>query len=123
MKDLEIKLTKGKGRGVFTKTGFDLNETIEVCPLIILPEEQKEELDKTELYNYYFELEEGSVAIALGYGSLYNHSNRKPNAKYILDKENQNLIIKSIRRAKPGEEVTINYNGKPKDSSKVWFES
>ena len=122
MENLEIKITENKGRGVFTKTGFDLKEIIEICPLIIIPREQREVIDKTELYNYYFVLQDESIAIALGYGSLYNHE-KKANAKYILDLENKNLIIQSIKRAKPGEEVTINYNGRPKDKTSVWFET
>jgi hypothetical protein len=121
MENLEIKINSEKGRGVFTKKGFDLKEIIEVCPLIIIPKEQRKFIDKTILYNYYFLMENGSIAIALGYGSLYNHG-KKANAKYIVDLDKNVLSIVGIRKTEANKEITINYNGRPKDKSPVWFE-
>lgn len=77
----------------------------------------------TQLYNYYFAWGEASeeAAIALGYGSLYNHS-YTPNAKYRKDFDNNLLKYICIRDIQKDEEITINYNFDPEDKTPVWFE-
>lgn len=80
-------------------------------------------LKKTSLYDYYFiwEEDEKSGAIALGYGSMYNHA-YQPNSRYYVDYEGLTLEIHAIKDIKAGQEITFNYNGEPDDQSKVWFE-
>ena len=58
-------------------------------------------------------------ALALGYGSLYNHSYR-PNARYedVGPRTKSFLAIRDIG----GEEITVNYNGKPRSRTAVWFD-
>ena len=60
------------------------------------------------------------MALALGYGSLYNHS-YKPNARYD-DVGPQTKEFTALRDIQPGEEITVNYNAEPKSRSAVWFE-
>ena len=60
------------------------------------------------------------LALALGYGSLYNHSYR-PNARYD-DVGQRTKLFTALRAIEPGEEITINYNGDPEDGSPVGFE-
>ena len=62
----------------------------------------------------------GTVALALGYGSLYNHSYR-PNARYD-DIGQLTKIFTALRDIPPGEEITVNYNGDPSDRAAVAFE-
>jgi SET domain-containing protein len=71
------------------------------------------------LGNYVFVWEDNKFAVALGYGSLYNHS-YEPNAKYIRKKDK--ILFQAIKDIKSGEEITINYNGNPKSQDKVWFD-
>ena len=60
------------------------------------------------------------VAIALGFGSLYNHS-YTPNACYEdVSGHMKNYI--AIRDIQAGEEVTINYNGDANSTEPVWFD-
>jgi SET domain-containing protein len=59
-------------------------------------------------------------AIALGYGSMYNHE-LNPNANFILDLENMTIDIEAIQDIAAGEEITLNYHGEPGDESEVWF--
>ena len=110
-------------RGVFCATSIPEGSIIEICPVLKLPPEDMELLKKTTLYNYYFiwEEDEKSGGIALGYGSIYNHS-YQPNARYLVDFEALTLEIFAIRDIEAGEEITFNYNGDPDDQSKVWFE-
>lgn len=59
------------------------------------------------------------VALALGYGSLYNHS-FTPNARYDCVAPDV-LQITALREIEDGEEVLINYNGDPDDQTPMAF--
>ena len=74
----------------------------------------------TGLAGFCFLWGEGTVALALGYGSLYNHS-FAPNARYD-DEGRQVKVYSAIRDIAAGEEITINYNGEPTDRSPVGFD-
>ncbi len=123
MRLVTIKESPGKGRGVFAQKNFEEGEIIEVCPVIVLPAEEVNTLELTQLYSYYFAWGPDSeeAAIALGYGSLYNHS-YTPNARYEKDFEKGILKYISIRNIQEDEEITINYNCDPEDKTPVWFE-
>jgi len=60
-------------------------------------------------------------ALALGYGSLYNHSHQ-PSARYEMDYDVDEIHVVARRRIKRGEEITISYNGDATDQAPVWFE-
>jgi SET domain-containing protein len=120
IENLEIKITK-IGRGVFSKKEIKPNQTIEISPIIRIPQSQIELIDKTDIHNYYFAMPDKSIGLALGYGSLYNHS-YTPNAKYSEDNENNQFIFTCLKKINPGDEITVNYNGNPNDKSKLWFE-
>jgi len=122
MLPISVKESPGKGRGVFARKNFKKGEIIETCPVIVFPAEEVDAVEFTQLYNYYFAWGTASneAAIALGYGSLYNHS-YSPNAKYQKDFENNVLKYICIRDIQEDEEITINYNCDPEDKSPVWF--
>jgi hypothetical protein len=82
--------------------------------------EFEEGIAGTSLANFCFAWSTCTVALALGYGSLYNHSFR-PNARY-EDVWPQTKEFTALRDIEPGEEITVNYNGKPRSRAKVWFE-
>ena len=110
------------GRGVFTAEVIPAGSVIEICPVIVLPKMQTALLDQTVLYDYYFlwgEREE-EYAIALGYGSLYNHS-YSPNAEYQADFDRNDLHFYALTAVAAGSELTVNYNGNPDDEGTVWF--
>jgi hypothetical protein len=73
---------------------------------------------RSVLLDYGFEWGDDKLAIALGYGSIYNHSYR-PNAKVITGR--LALIFIAIRNINPGIEITHNYNGSPRSRSSVGF--
>ncbi len=110
------------GRGVFVGEDLPANSFIELCPVIILSETDKEKIHQTFLHDYYFlwGTEEKQAAIALGYGSLYNHS-YSPNAQFIANLEDESILIESITPIEAGSEITINYNGDASDKSPLWF--
>jgi SET domain-containing protein len=119
---LYIAETKDKGRGVFTAYNISKDDVIEVCPVITIPQSQVPIIHKTILHDYYFLWgnQMTDAAIALGYGSLYNHEVHA-NANFILDVENMTIDIVAIRDIISGEEITINYNGEPGDDGQLWF--
>lgn len=115
----------GAGRGVYSAKYIKKDELIEQSPVVVLPEENVENIRKTELLNYYFmwggDESYHRAAICLGFGSLYNHS-YAPNGTYkkVIDR---NLIeFYAIHDIKPNEEITINYNyGNPNDTTTLWI--
>ncbi|HIH93017.1 TPA: SET domain-containing protein-lysine N-methyltransferase [Methanosarcina acetivorans] len=120
---ISVKDAPGKGRGVFAQRNLKKGEVIETCPVIVLPPEEVNTLELTQLYNYYFAwgTDSRAAAIALGYGSLYNHS-YTPNAEYQKDFINGLLKYVCIKDIRKDEEITINYNCDPEDKTPVWFD-
>lgn len=111
------------GRGVFTAETLEEGDLIEVCPAIVLPEADLPKIHDTFLHDYYFLWGDAQdqCAIALGNGSLYNHS-YQPNARYLLDYEHDTIDFYCIKTIHPGEEITVNYNGDPASQDLVWFD-
>lgn len=115
------------GRGVFAAHKIKKGETIEQCPIILIKEKEVHSLRETELRNYYFmwgdDPKHHKAAIALGFGSLYNHS-YSPNATYRKHIEEQYLEFIALRNISADEEITVNYNyGNPEDKSTLWIAS
>lgn len=108
---LTIREFPGKGRGVVATRPFRSGETVERAPVLVVPREEMQSLKQTRLASYYFEwgddCHEG--AIALGFGSLYNHS-YEPSARYEFRECEQCLEFLALRDIAEGEEITINYN-------------
>jgi len=106
---IEVRNTKSKGRGVFARTLIPEGTVFERVPLLVMPAEDILEGEHSKmLQGYIFEYKK-KVALALGYGSLYNHS-YTPNARYD-DAGRQTKEFSALRDILPGEEITINYNG------------
>src|SRR5689334_8408228 len=106
-----IKHFPDKGRGVVAQQTFCAGETIERPPVIVVSAEEAPLIRDTKLAHYYFEwgADCRQAAIALGYGSLYNHS-YTPNARYEFREDEECLEFIALRDIEPGEEITINYN-------------
>jgi uncharacterized protein len=119
---LYIFETENKGRGVFCLQDIHEGDTIELCPLIILPPEELPIIHKTKLHDYYFLWGENheTCAIALGFGSLYNHDDHS-NADFIMDFENKTIDIVALKDIPAGMEITINYHGEHGSAKKLWF--
>ena len=119
-KAIEVKQAKGKGLGVFARRLIHDGDVIERVPVLVMPAgDTKNAAGQTRMSVYCFEWGPGTVAVALGYGSLYNHS-YQPNARYD-DEGAQSKIFSAIRDIAPGEEIVVNYNGEPEDRTPVWF--
>lgn len=116
-----------KGRGVFANRDFLKGEIVERAPVVILlrPFDQLPPRLQPLLFNW------GSLthaapcsAIALGFGSIYNHDNPS-NMQFAADVESSLLIYTTVRAIKKHEELTVNYNsgdGSNTSDGNRWFD-
>ena len=118
---LYVATRDAKGRGVYSSKKIQRDQVIERCEVLVIPEAETSLLDSTMLFNYYFCWgdDQNDGAIALGFGSIYNHS-YTPNALYRIDLADQVLEFVALRDIPANEEITINYNGAPEDKSPLW---
>ena len=124
MADVTIRYSEGRGRGVFAVRRFEPGETIEVCPVIALSEADARKLDDTGLYDYYFGwgTDGKEAAIALGFGSLYNHS-FAPNTVHRKNATDGTVSILAVKAIAPGEEIFIRYDpGADGHTQQMWFD-
>ena len=119
---LDDSKIENAGRGVFAAHEIKTEEIIESCPILYLTENDYPLAKQTTLLNYYFLNEpENRSAIALGYGSLYNHS-YEPNATYKKRFEEGFIDFVAIKDIGVGEEITVNYNyGNPDSKKDLWI--
>src|SRR3954470_16563729 len=101
-----------KIRGIVATREIRKGDVIEKCPIILINRKEENALKRTELRSYYCEWDSEYHCIALGYGSLINHS-YAPNARYRRDYRNRYLVIQAIRVIRKREEITMNYNYHP----------
>ncbi|MCA0983633.1 SET domain-containing protein [Halobacillus yeomjeoni] len=120
---LIIKETNRYGRGVFTTRKIKKGDLIEQSPVIVVPSRERRFITKTVLSNYFFNWGRSfnDVAVALGYGSLFNHS-YSPNAYFKNNLRASTVDFYAYKDIQAGEEITVNYNGDPRDSTPVWFD-
>ena len=108
------------GRGVFTGAQIPAGTTIELAPIILLSATDRKVVHETHLHDYYFQWDGDRAAIALGFGSLYNHSD-EANAEFELDYAFKQIRFVALQDIPAGAEITTNYRtGDP--SMELWFE-
>ena len=114
------------GRGVFARRNIKKDEIIESCPIIEVPKHDMSNLKENVLvtYFFYFGKNKECLAIALGFGSIYNHS-YKPNTAYKIKSREKIIDFIALNDIKKDDEITFNYynrgNLKGKKSP-LWFE-
>jgi SET domain-containing protein len=108
-----IKKDPKKGRGVFATDKINKGELIESCHLILM---DLHDVTGT-LEGYVYQYSRDKAAVALGNGSLLNHSD-EANSEFHFDYRKKMLVIEARRDILPGEEVTINYRYTPQDKKR-----
>lgn len=116
------------GRGVFARHPVAEGMVLERVPVLLIPKNQVfGESDvairacRISWYVFGWGKQEGHdfVALPLGYGAIYNHS-YEPNAVFRIIRPNIMEFV-AISQITEDEEITINYNGDPKDNTPVHF--
>ncbi|MEJ2347848.1 MAG: SET domain-containing protein-lysine N-methyltransferase [Patescibacteria group bacterium] len=114
------------GRGVYARRDIKKGEIIERCPIIEISKHDTSNLKESMLvtYFFYFGRNKERVAIALGFGSIYNHTD-KPNTTYKIKPREKVIDFIALTDIKKDEELTFNYynSSNPKDKKNpLWFE-
>ena len=107
------------GRGIFAARKLVPFELLHVAPCIIMPRVEYDAHGRhTVLEEYLFNAPDGSRLLALGLGSLFNHS-RQPNVDYRIRSSEGNVICFYVghRAIEAGEELCIYYG----PDEHLWF--
>ncbi|KAH9925436.1 uncharacterized protein BXZ73DRAFT_50055 [Epithele typhae] len=113
---LRIEYAQGKGRGVYASREIPAQTLIEISPVLLFSAAEYEAHGKhTVLDHYTFVWRDGKMALALGLGSLFNHS-QKPNVSYSIDPSTESIRYTTFRPIAKDEELCIFYG------HKLWFD-
>lgn len=104
---IEVKLSQGKGMGVFATQKILDGEIIETCYLLTIPKEGNLLNDYRFLYPKRTLTE---YVIPLGFGCIYNHSD-SPNADWLDHPEYKAFNFVAIKDIEIGEEICTYYGG------------
>lgn len=99
-----IKRDPIKGRGVFALQPIRKGEVVEVCELILIDLDQVQ----ADLEGYVYQYSKTKAAVALGNGSLFNHSDSS-NCIFYFNFRKKQLIVEACKDIEVGQELTINY--------------
>lgn len=116
-----------KGRGVFASRDFRQGEVVEVAPVLVLKCDFDDLPELLKTYVFDWETLTGvprAHAVALGYGSMYNHAN-PASLCYQADARTAVMRYVAARDIRRGEELTINYSaegGTHESPDNNWFE-
>ena len=116
-----VKESEGKGLGVFARDQIQKGEIVEVAPVRVLSEKERDSLIKDVPpladYDFYWsDQKEAAGAIAFGYAELYNHSSN-PNIELLTNMDHQTISFVAIQDISPEEELCFDYG------IELWFES
>lgn len=114
---------ENKKRCVYCAENITEGSTIELSHVLIISKKDTELIHKTSLHDYYFmwDLDKGESAIALGYGSLYNHS-EDANTGFEIVPADEMIRFFALRDIPAGEELCIDYIGLKDSGATLWFE-
>ena len=110
------------GRGIFAGRHFETGEVVEVAPVVLLA--LKTQPFPGTIRRLVYNWSQTHVALALGYGSLYNHSDQ-PNLVFTRDTISLSITFKALREIHAGEQLTISYDYTGSGESprkRSWFE-
>ena len=96
------------GRGVFASSMIKKGEIIEECHFIKIPTDNYPQIIKDHLFSWPKGNSE-DLAICLGYGSIFNHSDNSFNADWETDTVKNKIIFFATKNIHEGEEIFTNY--------------
>lgn len=105
---------------MFASKDIFKDELIEIAPILVLDFNDFIDTKWNLLFEYYFWMDD-YVALALGFASMYNHS-QDANCRYELNKEQKTITFRAIKDIKKDEEIYFNYKGNTNPKTPLWFE-
>lgn len=114
---MEVQMIPGKGRGTIATEAIAQGTVIEIAAVGAFPAEQRETIDQTAIFEYYFvrppEYGQGKYVpgyVVFGMSSLSNHTEH-PNARveWVEDEVGLWAHLVAIKDIARGEEVTVFY--------------
>ena len=113
---------------MFARRDVAPGDVLERVPVLLIPRAQvfgpAEIAQRSARISWYvfswINTKRDYVALSLGYGSIYNHSDA-PNAKYVMYSPDVMEFV-ALRAIVAGEEVTIDYHGDEKTNADLGFE-
>ena len=109
-----IRKSDVHGIGVFAAEPIEAHELIEASPVILFHMDTAEALTdffgvRHVLMDYPFQWNGTTLAFALGFGGIYNHLTRRPNAGWKCNFETESLDFYSRCAIPAGDEIFIRY--------------
>lgn len=102
----------GAGYGVFCGKDLQAGEIIEVAPFIEIPREIVYS-DPNILWKYVFTSHNSParVILALGFGSMYNHSSDNPNVGHFINQQDRHRLLNfcALDDIPKGSELLLDY--------------
>ena len=109
-KGIYVKNSDIHGWGVFTNLEIKTGEIVEECviPYDLIPINSS----VFSKYRYVWPSRKNYShwCIALGFGSIYNHSKEKMNINWEIDEKQRIMIFTAVKDIKVGEELLFNYD-------------
>lgn len=103
------------GLGVFAAEDIASGGILEVCPVIVIGPEDRIRCRRLDLHRYVYiwklaeKRKDDTVALALGYGGAYNHSDTDDNAEFEQDLERGVVTLYATKDIPKGSEILHNY--------------
>lgn len=108
-----IEIRKCKfGRGIFATRDIKKDEVVERSPVIVISPESHVHGTILETYVFQWTDRRKDCAVALGLGSIFNHSWNQ-NVSYRPDHKKLEIVYKAVRNIPKGEQLFINYGYTP----------
>ncbi|UZJ57236.1 hypothetical protein CBS101457_006556 [Exobasidium rhododendri] len=119
---LHVRQTASAGRGVFASVPLTAGTLLDVSHILLFPAKEYHDHGRhTQLDEYTYVWSKGiegnTMALALGIGSLFNHSYTTPNVSYTLDRATGTIRYTLMRDVMPEEELCISYG-----TGRMWWE-
>lgn len=111
---LQIQDCGAKGRGVITTVVIPARTVIDISPILLFPSEEYSTHGQYTQLDHYTYRWKGGMALALGLGSMFNHSST-PNVGFQRDIDNSLIRYSTLREIQVGEELCISYG------PNLWF--
>jgi hypothetical protein len=108
---IRIDKTKTMGRGIFANCDIKYRSIVEISPVIIIPKRDIKKIDNTIIETYVYGWYNNCAVIALGIGSLFNHS-EIPNVQYFI--EGTNIVFETLKPISKNDELYIDYGYDPR---------